>query len=567
MASWSQSHFLQSLGWATLNSFWQMALLWCLFLAASTLFKLSSHKKYQLSVFAIITGFAWFVLSFVFFYKSSPVSTIAIFDQTVSESNSLLNIFLISASVAYLSLLVFPSYKLFKNWQFVQRIKKEGLQKADLNYRLFVQKISGHLGIGKKVLVYVSEIVNSPVTVGYLKPVILLPIAALNNLSTQQVEAVLLHELSHIKRYDYLVNFIISIIHTVLYFNPFVKLFMKSIEAERENCCDQLVLQFGYDKVGYASALLTLEKISARGQVLAIAATGKNYLLNRIEKIVGMEKKKGFQIRQFAGVLAALFCIVAFNSILIIKEKKKAGNYAFAYSNVGNPFALFSAEDEASSPANSITPVPVTQTNHVAVVQKHEEKSVDHVVIENQPTEPLLNAEQTENNDFVQVAQDDVDASLTKEQKDQVASTVKATKKVMTNLQWKEIETQIADAMTKREKAIARQEFKKEVDNLNWKNIEQNLKAQYNEVDWNKINTNISSALTVITLDSIQTSYNLILSQLEKTEMEIAKAKASSSCSPMPDASVDEIRKAKENMQVKLETLKALRSNKKVIKL
>lgn len=567
MANWSQSHFLQSLGWATLNSFWQMALLWCLFLAVSTLLKLSSHRKYQLSVFAIVTGFAWFVLSFVFFYQSSPVATIAIFDQTVSESSDLLNIFLISASVAYLSLLIFPSYKLFKNWQFVQRIKKEGLQKADFNYRLFVQKISGHLGIGKKVLVYVSEIVSSPVTVGYIRPIILLPIAALNNLSMQQVEAVLLHELSHIKRYDYLVNFMISIIHTVLYFNPFVKLFMKSIEAERENCCDQLVLQFGYDKVGYASALLTLEKISTHAQVLAIAATGKNYLLNRIEKIVGMEKKKGFQIRQFAGVLAALFCIVAFNSILIIKEKKKTGNYAFAYSNVGNPFALFSAADEASSPANSISPVPVTQTNHIAVVQKHEERSVDHVVIENQPAEPLLIAEQPGNNDFVQVAQDDVEASLTKEQKDRVASTVKATKKVMTNLQWKEIEVQIADAMTRREKAIAKQEFKKEVDNLNWKNIEQNLKAQYDEVDWNKINTNISSALTVITLDSIQTSYNLILSQLEKTEKEIAKAKASSTCSPMPDASVDEIRKAKENMQVKLEILKALRSNKKVIKL
>jgi len=566
MASFGHSAFLQALGWATLNSFWQMALLWCLFLAAANLLKLSSHKKYQLSVFAIVTGFVWFVISFAFFYKSRPVSTIAIFDQSVNESNSLLNIFLISASVAYLSLLIFPSYKLFKNWQFVQHIKKEGLQKADLNYRLFVQKISGHLGIGKKVLVYVSEIVSSPVTVGYIKPIILLPIAALNNLSMQQVEAVLLHELSHIKRYDYLVNFIISIIHTVLYFNPFVKFFMKTIEAERENCCDQLVLQFGYDKVGYASALLTLEKISTQRQVLAIAATGKNYLLHRIEKIVGMEKKKRFQMRQFAGVLAALFCIVAFNSILIIKEKKKAGNYAFAYSNVGNPFALFSAEDEASSPANSITPVPVKQTNNIAGVQKREEKSVERV-IEKQPAEHLFITEQPDNNDFVQVAQDDVDASLTKEQKEQVATTVKATKKVMTNLQWKEIESQIADAMTRKEKAIAKQEFKKEVDNLNWQNIEQNLKAQYENVDWNKINTNISSALTVITLDSIQTSYNLILSQLEKTESEIAKAKASSSCSPMPDASIDEIKKAKENIQVKLETLKALRSNKKVIKL
>lgn len=563
MASWSQSHFLQSLGWATLNSFWQMALLWCLYLAASHLFKLSSHKKYQLSVTAIVIGFAWFVLSFIFFYESSPASAIGVFNQTITESNSLLNIFLISASVAYLSLLFFPSYRLFRNWQFVQRIKKEGLKKADLNYRLFVQKVSGHLNIGKKVLVYVSEIVKSPVTVGYIKPVILLPVAALNNLSVQQVEAVLLHELSHIKRYDYLVNFIISIIHTVLYFNPFVKQFMKSIEAERENCCDALVLQFGYDKVSYASALLTLEKISSHSQVLAIAATGKNYLLNRIEKIVGMEKKKGFQIRQIAGVLAALFCIVAFNSVLIIKEKKKAGNYSFAYNNVGNPFALFSSEEEeAKSPVNSVSPVPVAEPQHIASAK--EETGTEPSVIENQLIEELPAPEPDHH--FVQVAQDDVDASLTKEQKDQVASTLNATKKVMKTLQWKEIETQIADAMTKQEKAMAQQEYKQEVEKINWENIEQNLKAQYENVNWNKINTNLSNAMTVIKLDSIQTSYNLILTQLEKTEKEIEKAKLSS-CTPLPDASVAEIKKAKEEMKVKVETLKALRSNKKVIRL
>jgi beta-lactamase regulating signal transducer with metallopeptidase domain len=566
MANWSQSHFLQSLGWATLNSFWQMALLWCLYLAATHLFNLSSHKKYQLSVLAIITGFAWATLSFIFFYKSSPVSTIAIFDQTVNESDGFLNIFLLSASVAYLSLLIFPSYRLFKNWQFVQRIKKEGLQKADLNYRLFVQKISGHLGIGKKVLVYVSEIVKSPVTIGYLKPIILLPVAALNNLSTQQVEAVLLHELSHIKRYDYLVNFVISIIHTVLYFNPFVKQFMKSIEVERENCCDQLVLQFGYDKVSYASALLTLERISSHAQVLAIAATGKNYLLNRIEKIVGMEKKKGFKFRQFAGVLAALFCIVAFNSILIIKEKKKSGNYSFAYNNIANPFALFSSEEEALSPANSITPIPVAQPTFIAAAQRPEEKLIQNTVVDRLPTEHLFVNEPDNDNNFVRVGLDDVDASLTKEQKDRVASTVDATKKVMKDLQWKEIETQIADVMTMNEKALAKKEFKKEVDNINWQNVEKNLKAQYQNVDWNKINSNLSNALNIITLDSLQTNYNLILTQLEKTENEIVKSKVSS-CSPIPDASIAEIQKAKVEMQTRVETLKALRSNKKVVRL
>jgi beta-lactamase regulating signal transducer with metallopeptidase domain len=101
-------------------------------------------------------------------------------------------------------------------------------------------------------------------------------VAALSNLSTQQVEAILLHELSHIRRYDYLVNFIVSIISTFLYFNPFVKQLARAIEEERENCCDQLVLQFGYDKVGYAAALLTLEKLSAARHALDLAATAKN---------------------------------------------------------------------------------------------------------------------------------------------------------------------------------------------------------------------------------------------------------------------------------------------------
>ncbi|RYZ28156.1 MAG: M56 family metallopeptidase, partial [Chitinophagaceae bacterium] len=249
MATWSQSHFLQALGWATLNSFWQMAILWCAFVSVNHLFKLSATRKYQASVGAMLIGFAWFITTFVLYYQNNS-SSYAIFENTITHSNSLLNICLISASLTYLLLLIFPAARLFRNWQFVQVIKKEGLGKADLNYRLFVQKVSGHLGITKKVKLVISNLVTSPVTIGYLKPMILLPVAAMNQLTTSQVEAILLHELSHIRRYDYLVNFIVSIIHTLLYFNPFVKFFMNTIEAERETCCDELVLQFGYDKVG-----------------------------------------------------------------------------------------------------------------------------------------------------------------------------------------------------------------------------------------------------------------------------------------------------------------------------
>src|SRR5919106_782943 len=112
MANWSQSHFLQSLGWATLNSFWQMALLWCIYLAINSVFRVSSHKKYQFAVTAIVAGFVWFAFTFLYYFNSSSVSTVAIFNATVNESNSLLNIFLLSASITYLSLLAFPSYRL-----------------------------------------------------------------------------------------------------------------------------------------------------------------------------------------------------------------------------------------------------------------------------------------------------------------------------------------------------------------------------------------------------------------------------------------------------------------------
>ncbi|HEX2609048.1 MAG TPA: hypothetical protein VHK91_16815, partial [Flavisolibacter sp.] len=144
MADWSQSHFLQSLGWATLNSFWQMALLWCCYLGLSHAFKLTSHKKYQLAVSAVLLGFLWSAFSFYTYFQSAATSSVSIFSQTIPENSILLNTMLLAASIAYLSLLIFPSYRLFKNWQFVQKIKKEGLQKAALNYRLFVQRVGAH---------------------------------------------------------------------------------------------------------------------------------------------------------------------------------------------------------------------------------------------------------------------------------------------------------------------------------------------------------------------------------------------------------------------------------------
>jgi beta-lactamase regulating signal transducer with metallopeptidase domain len=564
MAAWTQSHFLQALGWATLNSIWQMALLWAVFSSINHACKLSSSRQFQSAVGALLIGFGWFVGTFVFYYLNHS-SSYAFFENTVVHSNRLLNILLLSASVTYLILLIFPAIRLFRNWQFVQQIKKDGQRKAQLEYRLYVQKIAFLLGVTKKVKVAISSLVTSPVTVGYLKPIILLPVAAMNQLTTAQVEAILLHELSHIRRYDYLLNFVVSVIHTLLYFNPFVRSFMNTIEAEREACCDEVVLQFGYDKVGYASALLHLEKASGRHTALALAAAGKQNLLGRIEKIVGMEKKKTFRLVQIVPLFMTMFCVLLFNSVLIIKDAKSGAVMAYTSSTTFTPWQLNTGRHTVSE----IKPQSPTESSLAKTTDN--ESPIDQQVnvnIFNENAEPgTLENPALPADHVIPVAFDEVDGSLTKEEKEDIKKAVEVTKKVASTLQWKEIESSIGDVMNSREKAYAHQEYQQELNKLNWNNVEQNLKANYDKLNWQKIMENVDEAMAQVKLDSLHTMYAQALCELEKTQKSL-KFKTRSSANPMPDASVEEIQLAKETLKKNIDSLKAASvREKKIIRL
>lgn len=215
------------------------------------------------------------------------------------------------ASIVYLVLLLLPLVRFSRNYRYVQILRKYGLNKINVEWRLFIQRVSAQMGINKTVRIWVSDIITSPVTIGYLKPIILVPLAAINHLTPQQLEAILLHELSHIKRHDYLINLLITFIQTILYYNPFVKLFVKCIEKERERSCDESVIEFQYDPHGYASALLMLEKGNMITQSIAIAASGKKHdLLSRIECILGVEKNHLFLLIKLPVYLPGCFALL-----------------------------------------------------------------------------------------------------------------------------------------------------------------------------------------------------------------------------------------------------------------
>jgi hypothetical protein len=150
--------------------------------------------------------------------------------------------------------------------------------------------------------------------------------------------------------------------------------------------------------------------------------------------------------------------------------------------------------------------------------------------------------------------------ALDEDQKAQVKETVEGTKKVL-ELQWKEVDNAIADGMTPREKKKAKQEYLTEIQNIDWKTVENKLATNYNDLDWNRINGNVSEAMVSAKMDSIETCYKIAIEVLEKTRVSVC-----ASTLPMPDVSQQELLKTGTSLKDKLKELQRVRT-KKVVRL
>lgn len=195
---------------------------------------------------------------------------------------------------------------------------------VDHEWNNVIQRLSGKLKIKGIVELCESISVQTPVVAGYLKPIVLMPVGLLSGLSMQQVEVILIHELAHIKRHDYLINFIQSLGETIFFFNPFVWIISAWMRNERENCCDDMVLSEGYSAGLYAKTLFELETSREETGGLALALTGnKNQLLNRIKRIMEHATKNQNGKEKFIPVVLVLLGLV-FASWLSINPTEEA---------------------------------------------------------------------------------------------------------------------------------------------------------------------------------------------------------------------------------------------------
>ena len=142
----------------------------------------------------------------------------------------------------------------------VHTLHEAGLAAPASRWQEVAARLVERLGLPDAVRVVESRLVGTPTVVGWMRPIVLLPVAALANLTPAQVAAILAHELAHVRRHDYLVNLLQSLGETFLFYHPAVWWVSGRIRAERENCCDDVALATCGDRVGYASALAALEE-------------------------------------------------------------------------------------------------------------------------------------------------------------------------------------------------------------------------------------------------------------------------------------------------------------------
>jgi len=175
------------------------------------------------------------------------------------------------------------SIRLFLGWIGVRRMRLSGTA-ASATLRERLNPLARRLRVTRPVRLLESAAAEAPVVIGWFRPVILFPASLFTQLSAAQLDAVLAHELAHVRRHDYLVNLFQAIVETLLFYHPAVHWVSRRIRVEREHCCDDLAVSACGDSASYARALATLAEIGTDVPLLAPAANG--HLFTRIRRLL-----------------------------------------------------------------------------------------------------------------------------------------------------------------------------------------------------------------------------------------------------------------------------------------
>jgi GWxTD domain-containing protein len=321
LETWVQTPLAAALGWTLLHSLWHGAIITAL-LAAALLATRSPRIRYVAACVAMLMMLlAW---GFTFLHvmpeaAQNPRALKAPFPpgwivpasiDAAGPSNPLL-----AAIAPWLAPIWITGVWIFyvrhiAGWMSANRLRRRGVCCAPERWQQELVRLSARLRLSRPVQLLESCFIDAPIVLGHFRPLILTPMGLLAGLPPAQIEAILLHELAHIRRYDYLANILQRLVEGLLFYHPAVWWMSRVISAERENCCDDVAVATSGNAHEYAVALAALEQNRWSAREPAVAATGGS-LVKRIRRLLYPKGPNGAWTPVFAAVILMATTAVA----------------------------------------------------------------------------------------------------------------------------------------------------------------------------------------------------------------------------------------------------------------
>lgn len=325
---------INALSWTILHSTWQFALIalfW--YIAIKLAAKSSAALRYNLSLISLLAMPLSFAITFLRQYSvydsASQIVSMEFENATLMAIQGGTDFFMIAKShpsfmarfeaftpyvfTIYIAGLVFfsvISLLTYSKWFALKRSQTRTLPDEWSQKIIQLRRLAG---ISRHISVYLSSKVDIPMVVGFIKPVILLPVAMLSSLTTEQVEVIILHELYHIRRKDYFINALQCLLEILFFYHPASWLISRQLRQEREKRVDEWVVEQTNKPLMYAEALIHLEeKRSQPALQPAVAATqSKSLLFTRIKNFMTMKTRNFNAGQKLAAVLAVVAAFVS----------------------------------------------------------------------------------------------------------------------------------------------------------------------------------------------------------------------------------------------------------------
>lgn len=306
---WISEEMLKVLGWTLVHTLWQMVLVAGILWIALRLLKRSSPAlKYGLAVGALLVSFLLTLGTFVYEWSLAAPNqgfTIEKAQIFLLESSAAIQEITLENRMAQVMFWIDQNLSILVNFWFfgsllflfrfvnslseIRNLRKSAALIQDFELEKTTYRLMGKLGINRSVELRSSIESQSPLTFGTIKPVILLPAALIFHLNPAQLEAIIAHELAHVKRNDYLSNLLLSGLEVVFFFHPCYWWMSQTVKELRENAADDLAIKAGIEPKVLATGLAEVLNFAKQNSPELALAAGKkrNPTLLRIKRMLG----------------------------------------------------------------------------------------------------------------------------------------------------------------------------------------------------------------------------------------------------------------------------------------